>query len=695
MREFVFPSFTLKTFSRRWAVIAFLLCVLIVGGMVLDTLLPLRLDRLHDLSPLITDRNGRALRAFLNGADAWRMAVDPSEVSPNFFTLLLAYEDRRFFQHFGIDPVAALRAAGQNLAAGRVVSGASTLTMQVARLLEPRARTFHAKLIETLRALQLEVHFSKHEILAMYLLLAPYGGNVEGIRAATLTLLGKGPAELTPGEAALLVALPRAPSHLRPDRWTERARMARDKVLNRAVAMGTLDPRIAMEAKQETVPNRRLPMPREAAHLAEIIKRRHPDQTYLHTTVDGELQRTLEGLARRETATLHERASLALLVVDNRTREVLAYLGGPNYLDERREGYVDMVQTTRSPGSALKPFIYGLGLDDGIIHPLTRLADVSTRFGDYAPRNFDRIFTGELTVREALQRSLNIPAVLVLDKIGPVRFAQALKRVGVRLVLPRGSRFPGLPVALGGASVSLWDMTSLYVGLSRDGLVAPLHSEPGQDERPPERLLAPASARQILHILEGSPPPPGIVRATEVRHRAAVALKTGTSYGFRDAWAFGVSSNYTVGIWVGRPDGTPSPDRYGRNTAAPLLYHVFDLLPEDLKTANRHESETPLPELLRWLSVGDAIPHTADPPRLIFPSTDMVLEVMEQDGTTMPLILTAFGGRRPLSWLVDGRLVAVSHIHRDASWTPEGSGFTRVTVIDADGRSDAVTVEIR
>ena len=684
---------TIRDFSRRWTiVIAVSFCILAAGSLVLDRLFPPCLDRLHDLSTIVTNRDGRPLHIFLNSADAWRMTVDPSKVSPNFFKLLLTYEDRRFFQHLGVDPFAVLRAVSQNFSAGRIVSGASTLTMQVARLLEPRLRTFRAKLIETLRAFQLEAHFSKQEILAMYLSLAPYGGNVEGIRAATLALFGKGPAELTPGEAALLVALPQAPSHLRPDRWMERARMARDNVLERAVAMGTLDSRIAAEAKQEIVPNRRLPMPSEAAHLAEA--RRHSGQTCVRTTLDGELQRTLEGLARRETATLHERASLALLVVDNRTREVLTYIGGPDYLDERRDGYVDMVQAVRSPGSALKPFIYGLALDDGIIHPLTRLADVLTRFGDYAPRNFDRNFTGELTVREALQRSLNIPAVLILDKIGPMRFTQALKRVGVRLVLPKGSRLPGLPVALGGASINLWDMTTLYVGLARDGRVASLRSEPGQDEKPSERLLAPASARQILHILEGSPPPPGVVRASEVRRRAPVALKTGTSYGFRDAWAFGISGNYTVGVWVGRPDGTPSPDRYGRNTAAPLLYHVFDLLPEDPGTSYFHEPETSPPELLRWLSAGDATPRTANLLRLVFPSVDMVLEVTDPDGTTMPVTLIASGGRRPLSWLVDGRLVAVSDIHRDASWTPEGPGFTRVTVLDADGHSDTVTVEI-
>ncbi|CAK0763254.1 Penicillin-insensitive transglycosylase / Transpeptidase-like module [Gammaproteobacteria bacterium] len=684
-----------KKYPTAIRFVALSFCVLI-SLVVLNELIPLQLDPTRDLSTVVVDRDGRPLRIFLNGSDSWRMATDPSEVSANFVKLLLAYEDRRFFYHLGVDPLAVLRAMSQNFTAGRVLSGASTLTMQVARLLEPRPRAFRSKLIEALHALQLEARFSKREILAMYLSLAPYGGNIEGIRAAAMSFFGKGPAELTPGEAALLVALPRAPSRLRPDRWTTRACAARDKVLDRAVTAGVITPGVAAEAKSEPVPERRLLMPFVAPHLAAAIKRRHSGQVLVRTTLDGVLQRGLESLARREAATLHERASLALLVVDNRAREVLAYVSGPDFLNDRRNGYIDLVQSIRSPGSTLKPFIYGMGFDDGIIHPLTRLNDVSTRFGDYAPRNFNRLFTGELTVREALQRSLNIPAVLVLDKIGPLRFAQTLKKMGVRLVLPRGVRVPGLPVALGGASISLWDMTSLYVGLARDGLVAPLRVEPTQDEERPARLLAPESARQVLRILESSPPPPGIVRVAETRRRAPVALKTGTSYGFRDAWAFGVSGTHTVGVWVGRPDGTPSPDRYGRNTAAPLIYHIFDLLREKTDANNGYEPKTRPPELLQRLSAGDrSLSDDIGLVRLLFPGNDMVLEVMGTDGDTEPLILSASGGRRPLSWLVDGRIVATSSIHREVAWTPEGPGFSRITVVDADGRSDTVTVEIR
>ncbi len=679
----------------RRGVIALLALVTLVFA--LDRLFPPDLSRLNDLSVTVTDSKGTPLRAFTNAEGAWRFPAAPDAVAPRFTDLLLAYEDRRFFAHPGIDPLAVLRAAAQNLAAGRVVSGASTLTMQVARLLEPRPRTLGSKLIEAARAVQLEMRFSKRDILGMYLTLAPYGGNVEGIRAASLTLFGKGPAELGAAEAALLVALPQSPTRLRPDRAAERARAARDKVLDRAVEEGALLPRLAAEAKAEPVPDRRLPMPFLAPHLTEHLKARYPGHPVVPTTIDARLQAALESLARRTLPDLHERAGLAVLVVENRSRTVLAYLGSPDYFDERREGQVDMVRAVRSPGSALKPFIYGLGFDDGLIHPATQVADVSTRFGDYAPRNFDRGFTGELTVREALQRSLNVPAVLVLDKVGPVRFSDALRRAGARLVFPPGAALPGLPVALGGASVSLWDMTALYTALARDGQAAPLRVTREVEDGAPTPggpLLSPASARQVLDILEGAPPPPGAVQAAEVRRTGPMALKTGTSYGFRDAWALGVTGRFTVGVWVGRPDGTPSPDRFGRNTAAPLLLRVYDLLPEEPSLGPRTAEAAP--ELLRRVASGAlAGAPGAERLRLVFPLDAMVVEVGAASGAPAPLTLSASGGRRPLSWLVDGRRVAMSPVRRDAVWQPEGPGFVHITVVDAEGRSDSAAIEVR
>lgn len=669
-----------------------------------DLLFPLNFRRLNDLSVAVLDRDHRPLRVFTNHEDSWRLPARPNDVSPLMLQLLFAAEDRRFRAHWGVDPLAVLRAVRQNLAARRIVSGASTLTMQVVRLLEPRPRTMVAKLIETLRALQIEAKLNKDELLAIYLTLAPYGGNVEGIRAAAQLLFDRPPAALSTAEAALLVALPQAPSRLRPDRFPDRARRARDRVLDRAVATGVLTAEAAALAKQEPIPTRRLSMPMVAPHLAGSARRLRPQTAEIVTTLDGSLQRAVESLARRATVGLGPNAGLAILVIDNRDRTVAAYLGSPDLLDEQRLGPIDMVRAVRSPGSALKPFIYGLGFDDRVIHPETLVSDVSTRFGAYAPANFDRGFSGDLTVREALQRSLNVPAVIILDRIGPNRFAAALTATGVRLVFPRGGGAPGLPLALGGVSINLWDLTSLFVGLARGGLVAPLRLLPDQPELPPVRLMTETSAGTVVQILEGTVPPPGLVQAAEVLQRAPIALKTGTSYGFRDAWSFGISGAYTVGVWVGRPDGTPSPDRFGRNTAAPILYQVFDLLPSIPmpRAAGRTSPSVPnpAPELLRRLDSEvrtDRPIRLADQDklRLIFPTEQLVLDLVQPDGSYGALMMQAAGGRRPLTWLVNGRPVESRPSRREAVWRPDGPGFARIAVIDAEGRTAGVEVQIR
>jgi len=610
------------------------------------------------------------------------LSSDLSEVPAEFITLLLAYEDQRFFYHPGVDLIAVVRAFFQNVSTWRVKSGASTLTMQVARMLTPRSRTLTSKVIEMIRAIQLEVHFSKREILNMYLSLAPYGGNVSGIRAGAWILFGKTPNELTLGESALLVALPRSPSRLRPDRQPKRALEARNQVLVRTA----LPPETITEANRENVPIHRHRMPSVAAHLAYTLRKK--PLHVIQTTLDGPLQRAVEDLARKQLPELQERAGMAILVVENRTRKVRAYLGAPEFFNEQRSGYIDMVRVPRSPGSALKPFIYGMAFDTGILHPETRLTDVSTHFGDYAPRNFDRAFHGELTAREALQRSLNVPAVLILDKISPLRFAQALQQVGVHLVLPRGTFRPGLPIALGGASLSLWDLTMLYVGLARDGKVGPFQVEKEKTLEQEYQWMRPGAAHQVLRILEGALPPPGVVQANEIRQRNPIALKTGTSFGFRDAWAFGVNAQYTVGVWTGRPDGTPVPDHYGRTTAAPLLYQIFDLLPEESTSVSTPPNSEP-PALLNRLSANNADP-TPDPLRLLFPTSNMVLEIQPQE----PILLSAAGGKRPLFWLVNNQPLAVSTIHREVNWIPDGPGFSKITVIDSEGKSASVFVEV-
>lgn len=694
----------MKRSLRRALLGAAALAVPVVCVVLLDRFFPPPLGRLEDLSTAVVDRTGAPLRFFTTRDGFWRLPVTLDDVAPLYLELLVAVEDRRFEAHPGVDPVAVARAVAENLAAGRTVSGASTLTMQLARLLEPRPRTLASKLLEALRALQLEARYDKARILEMYLTLAPFGGNLEGLRAASLAYLGKEPRALTAGEAALLVALPRSPTLLRPDRHPEAAARARERALGRGLAAGVVDVRTVAEAGAEPVPVGRVPWPFLAPHLAERLRGESPGTPVVRTSVDARLQRALEGLAARATASLVSAGSVALLVADHRDAHVMASVGGADYLDVRRRGAVDMTRAVRSPGSALKPFLYGLAFDEGIVEPRTLVADVSTRFRDYSPANFDSAFHGELTVRDALLRSLNVPAVLVLDRLGPARFATALARTGVSLHFPAGRRAgraapPGLPLALGGVGMTLEDLTALYAGLARDGEVVPLRA--GAERPPPGggRLLSPESARRVRDILREAAPAPGWVQAADRRTRAPLAVKTGTSYGYRDAWAFGVGERYTVGVWVGRPDGTPIPEQTGRTAALPLLYEVFDLLPSEpgapTGVAGPSGATAPLLRRLEARASGRGLDlPDAHHLRLVFPQPGIRLDVAEEGGAIAPVTLMAEGGRRPLVWLVDGRPVARGQ-DREVLWQPLRTGSVRVSVVDSDGRSDAASVTLR
>ncbi|GAB6040451.1 penicillin-binding protein 1C [Endothiovibrio diazotrophicus] len=672
--------------KRRSLALLTLLPALLITALALDRAFPPDLSRLHHPAQRVTDRHGATLRVFTSDDGYWRFPADPSRVDPRFLELLLNYEDRRFPHHPGVDPLALLRAVGQWLAHGEVVSGASTLTMQTARLLEPRPRTLANKLREMLRALQLEWRYDKPQILAAYLTLAPYGGNLEGIEAASLAWFGHPPNRLTAARAALLVVLPQAPSRLRPDRFPHAARQARDKVLRRARAAGLLDDRELREALAEPLPAHRHPMPFLAPHLARRLR----DEGIEQASVDATLQAQLEGLLRRRGGQLAARAGVAALVVDNHSREVLAYVGGSDFFDAERAGQVDLVRAVRSPGSTLKPFIYGLAFEAGLIHPETLVDDRPQAFGDYRPGSFDGRYRGEVSVRSALQQSLNIPAVEVLERLGPQRLVSRLAEAGVPLA--DGGERPGLAIALGGTGTRLEELVALYADLADGGRAAPLRLTPGTT-RPQGRLLGETATWYVSDILHGAARPPDQINAAYSERHLGLAYKTGTSYGFRDAWAIGYNRDYTVGIWSGRPDGSPNPGHYGYNTAAPLLFAAFDLLPgsgdglpepppEVLFAGNRE-----LPPLLQRL---DGAPPRlwvdAPAPHIDFPPDGAELAWRPTLG------LQASGGRRPLRWLVNGRPLESSPLRREALWQPRGRGLNRIVVVDGDGRSSASEV---
>ncbi|GAA0408525.1 MULTISPECIES: peptidoglycan glycosyltransferase PbpC [Pseudomonas] len=555
----------------RWTLASLVLTMTLLW--LADRIWPLPLPK-DDLARVVLAEDGTPLWRFADANGVWRYPVQTREVSPYYLDALLTYEDRWFYRHPGVNPLALVRASWQNLTGARVVSGGSTLSMQVARLLDPHSRTFLGKLRQLWRTAQLEWHLSKDEILNLYLNRAPFGGTLQGVAAASWAYLGKSPTQLTYAEAALLAVLPQAPSRLRPDRHPQRAQQARDKVLRRLGEFQVWPQSAVDEALQEPL----LLAPRLEPSLAPLLARRlnRPDSPPLiRTTLDATLQRRLEDLLLGWRARLPEYTSAAILVVEEESMAVRAYLGSVDINDAKRFGHVDMISALRSPGSTLKPFLYGMALDDGLIHSESLLQDVPRRYGDYRPGNFSMGFTGAVPASTALSSSLNLPAVQLLEAYGPKRFAAQMRIGGMPLALPALAE-PNLALILGGAGSRLEDLVSGYSAFARGGKSATLRLQPddGLRERP---LLSPGAAWIVRRILSGQARPDRDPRA-ELVQRPVLAWKTGTSYGFRDAWAIGVGPRYLIGVWIGRPDGTPVPGQFGLASAAPLMLQVHDLL---------------------------------------------------------------------------------------------------------------------
>ena len=649
-------------------------------------------------STAVLDRDGKLLRAYTTPEGRWRLPARSEDVDPRFLDLLFAYEDKRFRTHHGVDPLALARAVAQLGTHGRIVSGASTITMQVARLLEPRTeRSLAAKLRQIVRAIEMERSLSKEEILALYLSLAPYGGNLEGVRAASLAYFGKEPRRLTMGEAALLVALPQSPERQRPDRSSDGARHARDRVLDRAAAAGRMAADEIARAREEPVPAGRKPMPMLAPHAADALVAAAPECNLHRLTIDAALQRNLQELARERARALGPDISVAMVAIDHASGEVLARVGSADYFDARRAGQVDMTAAVRSPGSTLKPFIYGLGFEDGLIHPDTLIEDRPVRFGTYAPENFDLTFQGTVTVRRALQFSLNVPAVAVLDKVGSNRFTARLAQAGASLVLPQGE-VPGLAMGLGGVGVKLIDLVGLYAGLARLGTTVPLVEElrVREEQSTPRRLLDPVAAWYVGNILVGTPPP-------ENAAGGRIAFKTGTSYGYRDAWAIGFDGKRTIGVWVGRPDGAPVPGLIGRTGAAPILFDAFARIakaPAPLPVAPNGvllAATGKLPPPLQNFRPGRLAGENGEPqPRIMFPPDGAQLELAsDEDGKPDPIAVKVAGGVGPLTVLVNGLPLDDASGRHTLFFQPKGPGFVRLTVMDGRGAADSVLVRLR
>ena len=704
--------------ALRWLAGGLGAAIFVIGGgiaalhVAVDRLGPPQLANVSQVSVSVLDRKDRLLRAFTTPEGRWRLPLEPDEVDQRYLAMLMAFEDKRFYGHGGVDMRSLTRAAWQLARHRHIISGASTLTMQVARLIEGKhERTGSAKLRQIMGALQLERHLSKKEILALYLRLAPFGGNIEGVRAASLAYFGKEPRRLSVGEAALLVALPQSPEQRRPDRSPRAARAARDRLLARAAGAGVISQAEAMRAKLEPVPTVRRDFPKLAPHLAEAEVALAPTKTAHRLTLDRDVQMALESLAEEQTKFLGQKLSAAILAVDHTTGEVIAHVGSAGYLDDARWGAIDMATAVRSPGSTLKPFIYGLAFEAGIAHPETLIEDRAVRFGNYAPKNFDEGYHGTVSIREALDQSYNIPAVKVLSAVGPGKLAGRFRRVGVEPQFPDKTP-PTLAMALGGVGLTLHDLATLYASLARGGEAITLTHRLG--EKPDaaglllqsknkskskrmlqaQYMLSPVAAWYVTDILKDAPPP---LNAKGGRF----AYKTGTSYGYRDAWAVGYDGRYTVAVWVGRPDGASTPGLVGRIAAAPILFDAFARLGEKRVPLPRpprgvvQATGTELPPPLKRFREGNV--EVAEGPFLeprvliSFPPDRAEVETEEDS----PVLFKANGGVLPLTWLVDGAPITSDPRTRQVVWQPTGPGFVKLSVIDAKGRVDRVTVRMK
>ena len=438
--------------------------------------------------------------------------------------------------------------------------------------------------------------------------------------------------------------------------------------------------------------------PALAAHAAEEAVAADKQAKIIKLSIDARLQAKLETLAKESVARLGSKLSAAIVVIDNATGEIRARVGSADYNDASRDGAIDMSRAPRSPGSALKPFIYALAFEQGLAHPETRLFDRPMRYGAYAPENFNLGYEGAVTARKALQMSLNLPAVELLSDVGPATFLARLHSAGAEIALPKDTPI-GLAIGLGGLGISLTDLARLYAGFARGGEAPPLIER--LDGQPPvigeRRVTDPVAAFYVADILRGAPPPANALKGR-------IAFKTGTSYGFRDALAIGFDRRTTIAVWVGRPDNGPTPGLIGREAAAPILFDAFERLGRSIepipapKGVLRATITADLPPPLRRLRQDApksfAAPETASL-KIAFPPDGARIDLGLKEGAPdHPLALKALGGAPPFTWFVNGAPVGEAEIRRQSAWKPDGAGFARVSVTDAKGASDAVTVRL-
>jgi penicillin-binding protein 1C len=585
-------------------------------------------------SPVLYDREGRLLGALAAADGQWRFP--PGPVNEKFAAALIEAEDRRFRRHPGVDPLALCRAIVQNIRAGRVVSGASTITMQTLRLMRRgRPRTLPEKALEAIMALRLETGRSKDEILALYAAHAPFGANVVGLEAAAWRWFGRGAAELSWAEAAVLAVLPNSPGLIHPGRNRELLRQKRDALLEKLSRRGFFDEESLRLARMEALPGEPLPLPRLAPHLLSRIVREQGGAAAFtgagptaaggpsaipYSTLDRTIQERAALILNRASGRFRENGVMngACLILDTRTGETAAYVGNTDTVEA---GDVDIITSPRSSGSLLKPFLHAAMLDSGDLLPAALVSDIPTRVGSYSPENITRTYLGVVPAGEALARSLNVPAVRSLRRFGVDRFARLLRSLGVSTLFRPGDEY-GLPLILGGAEVTLWEMAGLYAGLGR--AVLDEKDRPGEAvffppryvSAPPRgagQILSPGAAWLTLEALTFGVRPGEEALWQEYAGSRRIAWKTGTSFGNRDAWAVGLTADWTVAVWIGNAAGEGRAELRSANTAAPVLFELFSALDSlGLSYGERHSAWFPQPAAA--LKYQDVCAYSGFPP---------------------------------------------------------------------------------
>jgi penicillin-binding protein 1C len=647
-------------------------------------------------SPIVFSNEGKILKAYLSEDSKWRFETTPDDVPALYLKMLLAYEDSRYYSHHGVDLLAVVRAAYLLLRHGGVASGASTLTMQTVRLLEGRSPGFWGKVRQAILAIKLEHKLDKRQILTLYLTVAPFGSNVEGVRAASLRYFGVEPKEMSVAQAALLVAIPQSPERRRPTADDSgSSREARDWVLRRMVVRGILPPAVATAAMQEPAVPDRVGYRFLAHHLSDRLHNARPNDPEIVTYIDRDLQEQIEAIGTDYVRTQSDGANIAILLVRNRDLAVRAYLGGSDYFDSLRAGMYDLVRAVRSPGSTLKPFIYGLAFDDLIVHPNTIATDEWVRFGDYSPENFDKTFRGEMRIRDALVQSINTIAVMLLDRVGPKQFVNRLRDVGIAIKLPDPTVSPGLAVALGGTGISMESLATLYSGLAKRGEVRSLRLTVDAPNAPASRLMSRDAAWAVADALADAPPARNRMAMVSRDGGRRMGYKTGTSYEFKDAWAIGFDTEHVVAVSIGRADGIGRPGVTGTSNAVPIMQRIFDLLPTpdhdvaaDRPTDGILGQTRNLPDRLRHFSLyRSASPHTMKTRsfEIRFPANDSTIKLKRAGNAYEPLAISSTGGRPPFHWFINGHALPDAPRQDRIVWFPESRGQTDFVVIDADG----------